>query len=167
MNYFALLKLEANFNIDKNLLKQSYLDQQAQNHPDLANSNKEKVNLIDKSALINKAYNTLIDDYSRSEYILQLKGYDFSELVNKNILSEDELDEIWILNDTLENINNLNELHEFENTILKRTKSIISDISKFYDNNEMSNALAFTIKLKYFKNLLKNARTEIKNMNLK
>jgi molecular chaperone HscB len=74
-NYFDLLGIRQDFDIDKDDLHHNYIKLQQLLHPDksINKSNSEKILAMEKSAHINEVYNILNDDKKRAEYLLLLK----------------------------------------------------------------------------------------------
>lgn len=78
MNYFQLFDIEVGFNIDLNLLSDTYQSLQKAVHPDkfAHASSQEQLLAVQKSAEINDAYQTLKQPLKRAEYLLTLRGVD-------------------------------------------------------------------------------------------
>jgi len=78
MNYFELFGLEVKFNLDTQNLAQVFQTLQKSAHPDrFANaSSQEQLVAVQKSAMINDAYQTLKNPLKRAEYILKLRDTD-------------------------------------------------------------------------------------------
>ncbi len=75
-NYFQLLGLDSQFDIDKKLLLQNYRQLQSELHPDkyAHASDMEKRLSVQQSSMVNDAYQTLKDPLRRAIYLLQLHG---------------------------------------------------------------------------------------------
>lgn len=78
MNYFQLFAIEQSFDVDLNLLSQTYQNLQKVVHPDKFThaSSQEQLLAVQKSAEINDAYQTLKQPLKRAKYILTLRGVD-------------------------------------------------------------------------------------------
>ena len=76
LNYFQLFDLDVNFDIDLNQLSNTYQVLQKTVHPDrfAHASAQEQLIAVQKSALINDAYQTIKKPLKRGEYILTLRG---------------------------------------------------------------------------------------------
>jgi molecular chaperone HscB len=74
MNYFSLFDINEGFYLDEKALKKRYYILSKKYHPDhyTLSVADEQLAALDKSALINEAYNTLVDFDSRMHYILQM-----------------------------------------------------------------------------------------------
>lgn len=88
MNYFQLFGLEEKFNIDTEQLTQVYQKLQRSVHPDrFAHASAQEQRLaVQKSSMINDAFQTLKKPLKRAEYILTLRG---TELPNEQSTFKD------------------------------------------------------------------------------
>lgn len=75
MNYFEVLELQEEFNVDMKKLEESYFQKQREFHPDKFVSNDDAATnvAIQKSTALNNAYKTLKDRFKRAAYIVELK----------------------------------------------------------------------------------------------
>ena len=82
MNYFQLFGLDAQFQIDTKNLAATYQSLQKTVHPDrfAHASNQEQLLAVQKSSMINDAYQTLKSPLKRAEYLLTTRG---TELPNE------------------------------------------------------------------------------------
>ena len=76
MNYFQLLDLEVKFNLDIKKLTQLYQSLQKKVHPDrfAHATSQEQLLAVQKSSMINDAYQTLKNPLKRAEYMLKIRG---------------------------------------------------------------------------------------------
>ena len=76
MNYFELFGLPAEFALDNQTLAETYRGLQMQFHPDkfAARPERERLQAVQRAALINDALTTLKHPLSRAEYLLSLQG---------------------------------------------------------------------------------------------
>ncbi len=76
MNYFQLFGLTAEFNVDTAQLSELYQSLQKTVHPDrfAHASSQEQLLAVQKSAMINDAYQTLKKPLIRADYMLKLRG---------------------------------------------------------------------------------------------
>lgn len=76
MNYFELFDIPVGFTIDSAALKQQYYALSRKFHPDFSTQENEweQAEMLEKSALLNKAYKMLSDPDATIGYILQEKG---------------------------------------------------------------------------------------------
>lgn len=78
MSYFQLFGLEPKFAIDANVLAQSFQKLQKSVHPDryAHASSQEQMLAVQKSSMINDAYQILKNPLRRAEYLLIVRGTD-------------------------------------------------------------------------------------------
>ncbi|MEW6982241.1 co-chaperone HscB [Colwelliaceae bacterium 6471] len=76
MNYFELFGLETQFKIDVNVLTEKYQSLQKTIHPDrFAHASKqEQLLAVQKSSMINDAFQTLKNPLKRAQYMLEVRG---------------------------------------------------------------------------------------------
>ncbi len=76
-NYFSLLGIEPSFDINEQLLAKNHLNLQKTLHPDrfVNDTPRQKLEAVNRMAMVNEAYQTLADPYRRGEYLLQLAGW--------------------------------------------------------------------------------------------
>lgn len=78
MNYFQLFSIPATFAMDQSILSSTYRELQKKYHPDkfALHSDTEQLVAMQKSTVINDAYQTLKSSCLRAEYLLVLSGYE-------------------------------------------------------------------------------------------
>ena len=88
MNYFQLFGLASKFNLDTKALAQSYQNLQKAVHPDrfAHASSQEQMIAVQKSAMINDAYQILKNPLKRAEYMLKSRG---TEMPNEQVSFSD------------------------------------------------------------------------------
>ena len=76
MNYFELFNINPEFNLDLDLLANTYQRLQQLTHPDkfATASDRDKLVSVQKNAQVNDAYQVLKSPLSRAEYMLELRG---------------------------------------------------------------------------------------------
>lgn len=106
-NYFNLLSVARNFDLDKNQLHSNYIALQHLLHPDkyINKTKSEKLLAIEYTSKLNKAYQTLNDDKSRAEYLLFLEGIIINQEDNNVHPDPMMLHEILELNEDPEGCN--------------------------------------------------------------
>lgn len=161
MNYFTIFDLEEKYDLNLKELKDKYLKLMQIFHPDRAQIGEVK-EYIEKSMMFNEAYKILSDSYERSRYMLNMYGY---KIGDETILKPAELEEILEEYDTLETINNIDELKAKELCHNKKIEMILNKISESFINNKLTEALDYTVRLKYLTNLLKNIKAKMKHAN--
>lgn len=86
-NLYDILGLEAGFNVNLKSLEQAYFAAQRQSHPDrfVGKPEAERVEAIERSQLINEAYDTLKNPLRRAQHLLELQGIFMDEDANQNV----------------------------------------------------------------------------------
>lgn len=80
MNYYELFGLTPQFALDSQTLAATYRELQKQFHPDkfAAQPERERLQAVQRAALINDAYTTLKQPLNRAEYLLSLQGVELN-----------------------------------------------------------------------------------------
>lgn len=154
-DFFTLLNIKLAFDLDLNELDRNYFKLQKQFHPDQyihINPN-QRIEELEYSALINKAYNTLKFPLTRAAYLLNLQGLDTSENIAP-INDPEFLEKSMEDRESLQEIDSLIGLKKFETEILVRQSNILKDFSKYYQNNLIREATESYIQLKYISRVL-------------
>ncbi len=86
-NFFILLNIPQEFEIDFERLEKNYVKLQQLFHPDkqVNKTKAEKLFALELAAKINKAYGVLKDDKKRAEYLLSLHGIIINQEEGNNI----------------------------------------------------------------------------------
>ncbi|GMM46350.1 J-type chaperone [Pichia kluyveri] len=145
------------FRLNTKNLRKEYRQLQSISHPDL-NSNKDE-----QSSIINKAYKTLNDPLSRSQYILlKYSGIDLiNDTIGKSMQFEDKemLMEMMEIHEQLESIVNEDDVNKLKDENNLRINELINKLDECYEKNDWDLAAITTIRLKYAYNI-KNALKE-------
>lgn len=160
MNYFTLLKLDENYELDIQDLRKKYLDMQLKHHPDKANSNEEPAK-YDISIELNKAFITLKDYLLRAEYLLSLKGFSIENL--RDFDNVKLVNNFWESLESLENNNDIGVLRETYGNKIKEKELIITHLKDSFKTENMKLALYYTASLKYIDKLIKIIEEKIDN----
>lgn len=157
MDYFKLLDLEERYDIDLGVLNKNYFAKLEAAHPD-------RVGGVDPAIAIdlNKAYTTLKNDLSRAQYLLSINGFDISDAGQKNILSPEDLEEIWEDLSRVEEERDSSRLNQLLEVKITLKSQLIKDIASAFKRDGVKDALALTIKLKYLTNLIENIKLKCK-----
>lgn len=123
-NYFEIFSQDISTHIDLSKLKQSNRDLQQQMHPDrFANASDEEKRLaMQKTSLVNQAFNTLKDPVLRLQYMLSLQGIDM------NAETDTSMDGAFLMEqmELREDIANIHQVSE----PLEKLDQIMSDLKK-------------------------------------
>ena len=128
MNYFQLLALPEQYDVDLDALAENYRSLQKAFHPDkfATASEREKLQAVQQTAQVNDGYQTLKDPVKRAEYILSLRGLD---LKHEQTTMQDTafLMEQMELRESLEEIPEADDveqaIEEFDELISAQTKN--------------------------------------------
>ncbi len=164
MNHFQILDLEQKYDIDLKLLKTQYLSKQALYHPDRAKSESERMKNLNISMQLNDAYKILQDDYMRAEYLVKILGQQFDDVILRNQVTQDDLEQIMELHEQLDSTDNLNELQQMKTDKLNEKMQIVTLLTKYFHKNNLTKAIDITVRLKYLTNLVKNIDLKIRNI---
>lgn len=163
-NFFELFLLKPNFEIDQNELEKKYLDFQKQFHPDNISSGASSAD-IEKSILINEAYQTLSDDFSRACYLLALKNIDIrhdEKAIKPNMAT---LMEILELQERIAEISDKNEIENLRKEINKEFKGLILKSMNQLEANEIQASAQILVKAKYLKKSLEDLKIRKNKLN--
>lgn len=165
-NYFALLEINQQYNVDKSFLHKQYIALQKKYHPDNIADSFLQHDALEKSIALNNAYKILQDDYLRAEYLLTLNGYRFDDESLKQALTHDELEAILQEFEDLDQASP-SDVKEIYKNKLTNQEELVSLINEAFENNKLQEALDLTIRLKYLTNLVGNIKQKIKILECK
>ncbi len=153
-NYFEIFSLDISINPDLNQLKEKNRELQQQVHPDrFANSSDEEKRVaMQKTSLINEAFNTLKDPVLRLQYMLSLKGVDMTAESDTSmdgafLMEQMELrEDIANVRDTSDPLETLDEMAA---QLKNRLSQLISEFEQHYQNEELSECREVVRKLQF------------------
>lgn len=157
MNYFELLRLPVDFEIDLVALNENYRQAQQAVHPDkfATGSDAERRFAIEKTTELNQALQTLKHPLKRAQYLLQLQGLENQESI-KNI-AEDFLFDQLTLRETLSEINDFTELNVFLAELENKIQNLLNQFKNNYQNKELHSAQETVDKLQFLYKLHEQA----------
>ena len=162
-NFFALFELPIAFEIDTPKLSERLRQLQSQFHPDKLSGN-ESASLQQNSAVINHAYDILINPDSRANYLLELSGQGLN--VDHSIADLDFLDdamEMRMALDDAESESNLPAITKLKTTVDQRIETQSQRFTEAYAQQDWSVAMDATQKLKFLVKLRKDMDIAIDN----
>ncbi|CAK6959765.1 iron-sulfur cluster co-chaperone protein HscB [Scomber scombrus] len=153
-SYFKIMDCDCTFTLDTQKLQKRYLQLQRFLHPDnfSQKSVKEQEYSEHQSALVNKAYTTLLKPLSRGLYMLDLEGMSIEE--GTSFGGDPQfLMEVMEINEALDGA----QTSEEANKIGQDTKGKLADLTEQIDaalrKGELQTAKALLAQMKYFANI--------------
>lgn len=156
MNYYTLFEIAETPIVNKQLLAAKYIALQKKYHPDFFTTDTEAAQdeALEKSAQINKAYNTFKNEDKSLAYFLE----------QKEIISNDEkynlppnfLMEMMELNESIEeNIDVTDAVLQLENDLLQPVNPLlVAEKNTYFTNEELQLLKAYHYKKKYLQRIL-------------
>jgi len=135
MNYFELFEIPVQLKVDKASLPKKFFELSRKYHPDyFANESPEKqAEVLDKSALLNKAFKTFQNDDETIKYVLQLK--ELLEEEEKYQMPADFLMEVLEINEQLMDVEDNQEiLSDIKNVIARLQSEIYEPVKKIVEH---------------------------------
>lgn len=169
MSYFQIFKLNESFDIKVKDLKPYYIKLQSLLHPDkfVSSSQLEKDYSATQSTLINTAYKILSEPVKRGLYMLKLHGYELdSETVESTGESNDILQDIFMLNFEVDEIESEEELKELHKQVNKDIDFDTKMTSEAFVKKDYIMAKDCLVKLKYRENIKKKIEDKLLELSL-
>ncbi|GAA6218655.1 iron-sulfur cluster co-chaperone protein HscB, mitochondrial isoform X1 [Lates japonicus] len=160
--YFKIMDCDCTFTLDTQKLQKRYLELQRSLHPDnfSQKSVKEQENSESQSALVNKAYKTLLKPLSRGLYMLELEGMHIEEGTDSGADSA-FLMELMEINEALDEA----QTPEKANEIGQDTKGKLADLTVQIDaalrKGELHTAKALLAQMKYYANIEEKVKEKL------
>ncbi|XP_041856593.1 iron-sulfur cluster co-chaperone protein HscB [Melanotaenia boesemani] len=161
-SYFKIMDCDYTFTLDTQKLQTRYLQLQRSLHPDnfSQKSVKEREFSESQSALVNKAYRTLLKPLSRGLYMLELEGLRLEEGTDSGADS-DFLMELMEINEALDEA----QTPEEANKIGQDAKGKLADLTEQIDvalrKGELHAAKTLLAKMKYHANIEEKVKEKL------
>ena len=156
MNYYTLFELAETPSVNKELLAAKYIALQKKYHPDFFTTDTETAqeDALEKSAQINKAYNTFKSEDKTLAYFLEEKGILLPD--EKYNLPPDFLMEMMELNESIEEqIDVTDKVKELETILVHNVKPLLeADIEPNFTTKAYEELKAYYYKKKYLLRIL-------------
>ena len=149
-NYFRIFNLEEKFDINLDTLEQKYFDFQQQFHPDRAG-----ISEIEKSILVNEAYEILKNPLHRASHILQLHNINIEKDKNAPKADIATLSEVLEIQEKIPEMS-LQEKKNLKKQLEERIATLLQEIGLSLDNQEFNEAAQILMRIKYFDKTLRD-----------
>ncbi|XP_043924327.1 iron-sulfur cluster co-chaperone protein HscB isoform X2 [Protopterus annectens] len=151
-SYFNIMDCDPLFDVDIPKLQQKYRNLQRSLHPDNFSQKSQERDFAEiQSALVNKAYRTLLRPLSRGLYLLKLHGIELKETDSE--LDSDYLCEILEINEKLAEAESVDEVYNIRNFLEAKIEELVEDIAEAFKKDNLKEATLLLTKMKYFCNL--------------
>ncbi|XP_058830795.1 co-chaperone protein HscB homolog [Topomyia yanbarensis] len=152
-DFFNLLDVPKTFAVNMSVLSTNFRRLQSILHPDKFSqkSDKEKLNSLEWSSLVNKAYKTLNVPLERATYILHQKGI----LIDEENTSVDPefLSDMMDINEQVEAAENVAELEAIASNLNSDVDHLYTVLYEYFDTNDLDKAKSTLVRLKYLLNI--------------
>ncbi len=154
-NYFNILNLELNFDVNKEELYQNYIKLQQVFHPDkvINKPHAEKMQALEFTSTLNKAYQILSDDKLRAEYLLSLNNIHINREETNFIADSIMLNDMLELSEEVMEANS-DELKSIRERISQQSAECWTDFKEHYAENEFELAAHAMVKLQYLNKII-------------
>ncbi|KAI0689608.1 Co-chaperone Hsc20 [Cytidiella melzeri] len=153
--FFDIMEVpgDMRFDIDQDLLKRNFRRIQRVIHPDKWSSKGPEAQVLaaDMSSMVNKAYQTLLNPYTRAEYILQLEGIEISE--SEGLQDAGLIMQVMELREALEEAENQEDVDEIRADNADNIRNTIEKISTFVESGNWEAVKKHAIELKYMQTI--------------
>ena len=156
-NYFTLLEISPNFDVNLESLELSFFTKLKKIHPDkfINFTSLEKDIATNNAAILNAAYETLINPLLKARYILELHGYIVDGTVK---ISSSVMSELFILREELEDVSSIHELNHIESLIKEILKNLWNDISFKFKQKLYKEAVQIYVDINFIEHFKKDIK---------
>jgi len=152
MNYFELFDLKISTQIDLEELEEKYLTFQQQFHPDKASTAD-----IEKSILLNEAFDVLKTPFSRLSYILKLHGTNILDDTTAPKVDNTTLVEVWEIQEKLLESSQVQK-EKLKQELKDKVANLLAQTDEKIKEKNYEEAAQNLIKSKYFNKILKSLK---------
>ncbi|XP_072288686.1 iron-sulfur cluster co-chaperone protein HscB [Eucyclogobius newberryi] len=165
ISYFDIMECDCTFTLDTHKLQKKYLQLQRLLHPDNfgQKSEREQEYSESQSALVNKAYKTLLKPLSRGLYMLELQGLKIEEgtVSAVSAVNSELLMELMEINEALDAVRTPQEANEIGQDTKGKLADLTEQIDTALNKGELQTAKALLIKMKYFANIEEKVKEKL------
>ena len=153
-NYFEIFSLDVSTNPDLNILNENNRELQQLVHPDkFANGDESEKRLaMQKTSLINQAFNTLKDPVQRLQYMLSLKGVDMNGETDTAMDGAFLMDQMELrekISDVRTKPDPLDELDLIAKDLKKTSINLIVEFDAFFQTDALDKSREVVRKLQF------------------
>ncbi|KAK7934314.1 hypothetical protein WMY93_005210 [Mugilogobius chulae] len=156
------MECDCSFTMDIQKLQKKYLQLQRLLHPDnfSQKSGREQDYSKNQSALVNKAYKTLLKPLSRGLYMLELQGLKIEEGTDSAVNSE-LLMELMEINEALDAAQTPQEANDIGQDTKEKLADLTEQIDTALNKGELQTAKVLLTKMKYFANIEEKVKEKL------
>ncbi|XP_059920637.1 iron-sulfur cluster co-chaperone protein HscB isoform X2 [Gadus macrocephalus] len=164
-SHFQILNSPHSFTLDTQKLQKTYLQLQRTLHPDnfSQNTKEEQQHSEDQSALLNKAYRTLLKPLSRGLYMLELEGMALEEGSDSGA-DPSFLMELMELNEAVEDAQTPEEADRIGRDTKVKLEELTDQIDGALNRGEHEAAKALLIRMKYFATVEEKVKEQLSKL---
>ncbi|XP_029960552.1 iron-sulfur cluster co-chaperone protein HscB [Salarias fasciatus] len=161
-SYFKIMDCDHTFTLDTQKLQRRYLQLQRSLHPDnfSQKSAKEQEYSESQSALVNKAYTTLLKPLSRGLYMLELAGMHIDEGTDSGAQT-DFLMELMEINEALDEARTPAEAERIGQDMKGKLVDLTKQIDAALCEGELQTAKALLAQMKYYANIEEKVKEKL------
>ncbi|XP_061837781.1 iron-sulfur cluster co-chaperone protein HscB isoform X1 [Nerophis lumbriciformis] len=164
-SFFNIMSCDVSFAVDTKALQRRYLQLQRSLHPDnfSQKSVEEQEYSQHQSALVNKAYKTLLKPLSRGLYMLELEGMRIDEGTDSGA-DADLLMELMEINEALAEARTAEEADKISRDTKGKLSVLTEKIDAALRAGELHAAKALLVQMKYFSNIEDKVKDKLSDL---
>ncbi|XP_055903798.1 iron-sulfur cluster co-chaperone protein HscB [Eupeodes corollae] len=164
-DFFELLSLPRDFDVPSTKLTKTFRQLQTLVHPDKFGnkSEREQTNAAEWSALINKAYKTLLNPLFRGQYLLKLQGEQMPQ--DNSTLNKEFLMEMMERNEEVDDAETKEDLNQINKNIQEELNGEINHLKELFKSNDLNGAKALLVKIKYLLSIQNSIQVKLEKLN--
>ena len=154
-NFYTIFGLKPKFDISSEKISKTFKDLQRIFHPDryTQKTPKEREYSEQCSAVVNNAYQTLLDPLKRAKHLLELNNVKFKDNEGSGSLDKLFLMEIMELNEEMEDITNMEEFDQLEKRVDNDFETLVNEMKDNFGKSDFDKAKQSLMKARYFANI--------------